>query len=530
MQDGGQLLFDRGMIADVEGIGVYAHDNDSVVTLCGVTIQDIQNDGNEEFAHGIEVADSAVLTAESCVIQRSPWVGVRAIMPGTRVMLRDVSVRETAASTPDSEGVGIFVVNQASLRADGLEISETRGWGAWVKDGGSELHMRGGTVHDMQRLEGGAEGIGVVASGGALLSVEDADISRARRFGVLAGDAGTRTRLRGVSVRNPIIDDDSIHGAGLAANGGAVVEVVDSTISDHLYSSIVAQGAGTLISLEDVTISGTTTGPGYYGMTAIGASAEYGATITAIGLHALDNEGSALYVTNEGSHIACVDCVLENNEFAGATALAGGTLEIRSTTISSTRESANLGGGVGVYAADQWDWGAATMSLQDSVITDHPVAGVWVGHSGSYTLTGNTITGGTGLDHGPTTRCGDGVYAIGTSAWDGESGLMLQHNAIRGNAGAGLFLDEALATIEENTWGHNEPDLQVQGPACSSSSDAYDEVPDAEICPGWDAPVCEVASALGIVVDDIEPSMAPPPNPWPPLSTTSLVRPPWTAP
>ncbi len=125
-----------------------------------------------------------------------------------------------------------------------------------------------------------------------------------------------------------------------------------------------------------------------------------------------------------------------------------GLLELHDCTIWGNRESGDIGGGVGVYAASQWELVAPT--------------------------------------------------------------LLLEGNSIRDNAGAGVFLDDAAAVRSGNDGAQNGPDLLVQGDACHSPEDGYLEVPEAEVCPVFDRPVCELEFAWDLELADIDPALPPP--------------------
>jgi hypothetical protein len=133
------------------------------------------------------------------------------------------------------------------------------------------------------------------------------------------------------------------------------------------------------------------------------------------------------------------------------------------------------------------------------------VAGAWLAGAGGYRFSGNQITGTTAVPHGAGTRCGDGVYAVGTAAWDGTGGLWLSDNTLADNQGAGLFLDDAHALLSGNAWADNAPDLLAQGDACLSPLDTYFEAPEHEVCPEWDQPACALQFALGLVIAEVDP-------------------------
>lgn len=229
--------------------------------------------------------------------------------------------------------------------------------------------------------------------------------------------------------------------------------------------------------------------------------------ITASGLEVYDNEGPGLYAV-EGA-LACTGCTLRNNEFAGAAVLSNGRLEIHDSWIEGTLENGNIGGGVGIYAAQQIRYDPAILHIADSVVTDNRVAGIWMGGAGAYRVSDTVIAATQGLPHGSTTRCGDGVYARNTAAWDGSSGVDLSGNTLSDNEGAGVFLDDATATFTGTTWQYNEPDLRIQGEACSEAWDALDGEPAVEACPEWHEPSCDMEFALNLALN--LPQLPPPP-------------------
>ncbi len=208
---------------------------------------------------------------------------------------------------------------------------------------------------------------------------------------------------------------------------------------------------------------------------------------------------------SDGATLATEDCAIAGSSGTGIAVYHSGTwVSLAGTVIRGTLPSVDLGGGVGVYAAEQGGWAPPSLVLRDSAIADNWVAGVWLAGAGSYARTGNEISGSTTVTHGETTSCGDGVYAQGTQAWDGSVGLLISDSRLPSNEGGGLFLDDAYAQLSGNTWEGNEPDLWVQGDACLAPRDDYGSVPTSEICPTWNRPACGLAFSLALVTEEIE--------------------------
>lgn len=78
------------------------------------------------------------------------------------------------------------------------------------------------------------------------------------------------------------------------------------------------------------------------------------------------------------------------------------------------------------------------------------------------------------------------------TAWDGSSGLLLQNNRILDGLCAGVFLDDATATLSGNSYARNGVDLVKQGSDCAMPPEGHEdeELGSTELCPSFDYATC----------------------------------------
>jgi hypothetical protein len=157
-----------------------------------------------------------------------------------------------------------------------------------------------------------------------------------------------------------------------------------------------------------------------------------------------------------------------DNSFAGALVSSGARLELVDSLVLDNEPDIQEGGGVGVMATYEPEL-RPRLDIRGSTIGHHAIAAVWLDGTGSYRLTGNTLSGGPG-----TTRAnavnehhvhGDAVFAMdGVDPWDGTWGLLLEGNTLREGV-TGLFLHGASATLGHsgNSFATNDSDLWQQG-------------------------------------------------------------------
>ncbi len=490
------------------GLGIGA-DYSGVVALTDTVIRDTLPNGNGEGGYGIAVQFGAALTAMGCELAGNTAMGVSTYGPCASVALVDTVVRDTVSNGNGEGGYGIFARGGGAFMAQSCALADNTSAGVVASDPGTAVSLVDTRILDTLPDGDGEGGHGIQVNAGAALTAGGCELAGNAEVGAFVSGQGTAVALVDTVVRNTLLNGNGKFGYGIQVRDSATLTAEDCELVDNTTMGLLAGDSGTEVVIRDSSIRGTSAGSINQGAAAVGLSAHPGASVFAIGLLADDNDGPGLFAAGEEAWLTCTDCSLLGNTFAGAAAIYEANLEIHASTISGTREGADLGGGVGIYAAEQGEYGPPSLRVSDTTITDNFVAGAWLAGDGSYRLSGNTFTGGTGIPHGPSLRCGDGVYAVGTTAWDGGSGLALEGNALTDNAGAGLFLDAAEALLDGNTWEDNSPDLLVQGEACSEPSEDWDEAPSTEICPVWDRPACELEFDFDLLVEQIDPAMAP---------------------
>ncbi len=511
IRDGASLTLESCEVRGHEDVGLVVAHPGTTATLRETTIRDTRNDDGSD-GMGIGVQEGAALDARGCQVVGNTRVGVGVMDFGSTARLHDTRIIGTLPDVSGEVGYGVEVSGGASVLVEACEVTGNVGAGVLAAGGGTSVTLRGTTVSDTRFDVGGVDGIGVEAYDGALLAIEACEIAENRGVGVQVRGRGSAALLRQTTVRDTLPDIEGVGGFGVNVFDGASLSLDGCDLVDNISAGLLATNPGTEVVILDTSITGTRAAYGHQGATALGVGVQDEATVSASGLLAQGNEGPGLVLWVNAARLDCTDCRLLDNQFAGVVVVDGSTLELRSSTISNTEEGADLGGGVGFYAAQQEDWDPPSLLVIDSTLSDNLAAGGWLSGQGSYHLESNTFSGGIGIPHGTGTRCGDGVYARAASAWDAGSGLLLQGNTLSDNTGAGLFLDDASAALDGNLWQANTPDLLVQGEACLSPGDDWAEAPSSEICPAWDRPSCDLEFHLSLDIEDIVTSRPPPPT------------------
>ena len=475
----------------VEGnsdIGIGAFDEGTEVVLQGVEVRDTQLSPAEGWGRGINVHGGARLAASSVVVEGNAAVGVFADGEETEVTLQQVEVRDTRPLADGTFGLGIYVQEGARLEASSCVVEGNAETGVRAFGAGTAVVLRNVEVRDTHPWPDGRIGRGVGVLDGAYLEVSSCVVEGNADVGIFASGEGTEAVLQGVEVRDTQPRPDGTYGRGISVQEGAVMEAEACVVEGNAEIGIYAAHAETVLWLVESVISGTVRAWGEDSTVAFGLVCQGGANVNASGISVTGTEGPGMFVTSEG-RLSCEECTLEGNAFAGSVGW-NGFLELIDAVVTGNASDDELGGGVGIYTSNRW--GTSTLILRDSEVTAHPLAAVWLDSGwpfddNSSSLTGNTLSGGGGQTLSPAVQVhGDAVFATGTSAWDGERGLLLESNTFRDSTGAGVFLDGSSAQLLDNTYIGNAVDLWQQGCEGVPLPVGLEEAALVELCPEYD--------------------------------------------
>ena len=518
------------------GAGLRATGAGTSVSLTGGSVSDTV--GTElGLGFGLDLEEGAALSAGGIRVQGNLLGGVYiAGSEGetpTTATLADSDILDTLGPA-DTVGVGLYAGEGAQVVVTGGSIQGGEGYGALSF--GADLSLEGTRILDIGEHPGTGVGQCAGALDGGALSLRGATLQGCYLVGVSAGDDSV------VQVEDSVIEgilgDADSFGAAIVASGGAHVRVHASILADSVRYGIIAFEEGTTLDLDQVTVSGSAAG----GERPVGVavSLNTGATLQGqdlellnnrgVGLQLLEASGSVTGLTVSGTAlpadknvavgiyaglselelddvlvedtegpglisdhatVSCADCSLQDNGFAGAFAL-GGDLELLRADICGNDGKPALGGGVGVLALDD---GEHLLSVQESSICAHAVAGIYVSGSGGFMVQDSTVAASAEAP-GSTGPFGNAVVGVagrepyedvpGPGPWNGQTGLLISGSSLSGAGHAAVFLSASSATLEGGSWTGNALDLVQQACSGIESPELGGQALQTSLCPTYD--------------------------------------------
>ena len=496
VQAGGFLSLRNSTLENNRYAGAYAWHVDSIIELSGVQIFGTSPDGQGECGAGLFVVNSTA-TVEDCLFEGNTKSTIELLGISAQLSIQDAILRDTCSNAEGHHGYGLSMGQGAELTMVDSTLEGHQEIGLYLMGQGTTADLDNVVIRGTRPSPAGMDGTGVWVLDGAELTADACILEDNTQFGLGVQGLDARADLGEVTIRDTNADDRGNYGYGVEVLGGAELVMEQCTLEDNTAAGMFVVAAGSSATLTDTTVQGTrrpatqTTG--------VGVIAQDRAHISLIGGSIGPQDGPGLLAISEGE-IQCTGCSLDASAFAGAVVWSG-VLTMEDASISGTRVDANEGGGIGIYASDVL--GPSEVRLQRTHIRDSLYSALWIEGEGLYEIEDCELDGASGMaleyPNGETTLLqGDAIYAAEVGAqWDGEAGLLLSGNTIRGSARAGVLLDHSTATLEGNTFEDNGVDLVQQDWDCANAPPTgVEEVPTTDLCPVYDYMIAPVVFDL----------------------------------
>lgn len=225
------------------------------------------------------VAEGGNLAVIGAEVSRVEGAGADATGAESRLEMRGVRFS-------DLSKFGIYATFGARIEADGISIKSAGGSAVRAVDPGTAVILSGASIEDSRAVEeNGQGGFGLLAEAGAYLKLSESRISGCRHAGIAAVGAGTTLVLEDVEVRNTLALADGKGGRGVSIESGAYAELETVSIANNRELGLLALGASTEVLARKIRLENTA---------GIGAAAFGGAQLSLDPFIARDNAAAGV--------------------------------------------------------------------------------------------------------------------------------------------------------------------------------------------------------------------------------------------
>ena len=373
--------------------------------------------------------------------------------PSTRAEVVDSAITRTRRAPTGDRGYGVQAVNGAMVSLSRSLIAANAGDEVLLKGGAATL--------DTCALLGSLDarppvGTGLWAQGGAQVTTQGSLIAGHEGVGVEAAESETRVELSHSLVSDTLAEPTRASGQGVEAQRGAEVTARQCALTGNVGSSVIADGAMTRVSLDEVALIGVAAPPDRAAHR--GAQAQNGATLTLRRGLVADFSSSGVSAHDAGSSLSVEASVVRDLTGAGGVATDFGIGAVVTLGASLRASSTRFERCAGVALAAAGD--GASLALDGCVVRETLTRweGLWgravdvntgsVSFEASRTLLqGNTEVAAMFATPGVTARLDDVLIVdtrpssrglgVGLFAYDG-AGVDAARLAIVGATGGGL--------------------------------------------------------------------------------------------
>ena len=363
---GGTMSARRTVIASAREVGVVAVDPDTTMTLEDVVVRDTIDDGVAgRRGRALFVDAGAQVSAARLLVERSGDVAIRVAGTGAAFDVVEMVVQDSLGTTPEGEhGSGLSVQDGARASVAKALVRRTRDSGVVVIGEGTFAHFEDLTVSDTTGQQSdGRFGRALSLSGDCEAEVLRARFERGRDAGVLADGEGTILTLEDVAIAdNAGMESDGSSGFGVILQNFVQAEFSRISVERTRYAALgVIDGAR--LTASDVVVRDTDS-QASDGTLGRGLSAQGGASVE----------------LQRGQFVA-------NRELAVAGFDEGTTLRLEDVLIADTSEQdcggdcGGFGSGIGVGS-----YLTASIDLQRFSVVRSALCGVQVARDGGLDL------------------------------------------------------------------------------------------------------------------------------------------------
>ena len=378
-QDGGKLLLDHVALVHNMVAGVAVGGPGDVQLTQSVVWGTLVRSDNGQDGSGVELSQAGTVEITDSAILESHTHGVEVSGKGTRATITGSVIRDTG---PDdiATGYGVQVDFGASATIDSSMLAGNAAFGAWVTRSG-KLDVTHSVVRGTN-LAGDLVGMGIDADLGGTLSLTDVAVAGARDVGLAVDGSGTTAAVTGSLVRDTVPFADPTlayaNGVGVMTTFGATLSMTDSTVANATLvgvevGSICAPNSpkdcgGTATLSRDVVLG---TQPNASGGDGLGLSAEEQATLTVDSSVFAGNYTAGVFLSGKGVTGTITSSMVRDTGLGTATQYGYGLVVLDGATgsLAGSFVRDNLGVALAFRASS---------AGVDSTIVAHNQVGVYV--------------------------------------------------------------------------------------------------------------------------------------------------------
>jgi len=368
----GTIRATRSVIEQSDGVGALAALGRLELTDC--IVRTSRAHPPADIVAGIQVQEGGTALVTGTSVRDNAGLGI--VVDGASRLTLSQSLVLDNRSSPSRDlangGLRVQEVSTATLFA--TRISGSAPFGIVATGAGTRVDGTDVAVEDTRSDDGGLGGTGVVAQNGATITLRRARVSHNQDTGVSAIGAGARMTVT-VAV---VADNDArrSRGAGMGAVQHGAIDATGVRIVRNAPSGLAASGAGSSVQVDDSIVEaqrGQTDGRGGYGLVAIA-----GGTLRAHATVVDDNRDVGAVANGAGSILTLDRCVVRRtarrDDGGGGWGIgveAGGRMEATASRVESNA-------GLGIFARDT----DSVVEMRDTVISGDGIAGVPVSDRG----------------------------------------------------------------------------------------------------------------------------------------------------
>lgn len=264
----------------------------------------------DDIGVGVTIESGASVELDRAAIEQNRETGMLASGPSASLVARDVVIRGTLPTSDGANGGGVKALAGAMVSLERIAIEANQDEGIYAST--SSVLLRDAVIRDTAPRSTGLGGVGIIAAENGVVDGQRVRIERSTHMGVYAGRPGARIMLADSLVAGTRPTPAGTFGMGARAGDGGRVELLRSIVRGNASAGVLAQIEGSSVSLADVVVEDTvpqaSDSSGGHGLLA-----ELAATVDVARARFSRNRTIAVLAMDPGTTLAASDLVVEDS-------------------------------------------------------------------------------------------------------------------------------------------------------------------------------------------------------------------------
>ena len=261
VSDGASVSISGGLFQENTKFGIWISNSNTSVDISDTVVRETMPDSTGAYGHGLYLQKGGSAAVSRSLFTENANGGLLMGGAGVHLEMKDSVLGNTKPAVGDL-GQAAEILGGATATITACLIEENGEVGLVISGPETQVQLERSIIRNMTPSESGDFGWGMQINGGATADLRGCLVDGNTSNGIMTGHPKTSVALTGVIVRNTLSDLVGEQGIGVVGLTGAKIGLRGVLLAGNRTAGLMAEGAGTVVTIEDSAVLSTEPGGG----------------------------------------------------------------------------------------------------------------------------------------------------------------------------------------------------------------------------------------------------------------------------